>query len=556
MDELERQIVAWVDAETEGVDPVTPAEAMGPRAAAGRPRHAVRRIDRGPSAIGIFAVAAAILVVIGAVALVRDQGPKEIVRSNDPTPAPTTTVPDGWRVITVGDLGWRVAAPRSWGSYGWSGGCTGSTGVVITNSPSPVAAAPPAEACRTAWDPEALRLPDMVGLAIVSGIDGEGTATTSQRIDQRQRLPITFRALAPQGDRRPGYAARSGSDVVDHRGTGAYVEAWIGEEAAPSDIAILRSMLTSITDGTDAPDASVATTAQRTDEVRTAGDGPTTRGGEVAPASGSPRMTTFIACMSDAGYHPYLADPPAGTVDGEVAATLTWPYGEQDRASYGSDHDRCNRVASESQRRRSGSTLVWPLRAGASQTLAEAKRDGVVPALAEFPLDARAVPTEWFDAPEGTWAITKMPERPDGSDCTVGEPDGVWGTERICSVEYGEVVLVDEAGRLLRAYPMPGEVPTWIYPTKDAVYAGRVGDGALPESTIVRVDRGTLEAEVLVFPTGGGLLGVDLPGWSAAPSSADIGRLVVVGDDSAGPLVASTIGMTSVDLEAVEDLFA
>jgi hypothetical protein len=131
-----------------------------------------------------------------------------------------------------------------------------------------------------------------------------------------------------------------------------------------------------------------------------------------------------------------------------------------------------------------------------------------------------------------------------------------WGTGRICSVEYGEVVLVDEAGRLLRAYPMPGEVPTWIYPTKDAVYAGRVGDGALPESTIVRIDRRTLEAEVLVFPAEGGLLGVDLPGWSTAPSSADIAQLVVVGDDSAGPLVASRIGMTSVDLDAVEELFA
>ena len=217
---------------------------------------------------------------------------------------------------------------------------------------------------------------------------------------------------------------------------------------------------------------------------------------------------------------------------------------------------RTSHAASESQRRRSGSTLVWPLRAGASQTPTEAERDGVVPALAEFPLDARAVPTEWFDAPEGTWAITEMPDRPDGSDCTLGDPDGAWGTERICSVEYGEVVLVDEAGRLLRAYPMPGEVPTWIYPTKDAVYAGRVGDGALPESTIARIDRRTLDAQVLVFPTEGGLLGVDLPGWSVAPSSADLSRLVVAGDDSAGPLVSSTIGMTSVDLDAVQELFA
>lgn len=543
MDELERQIVAWVDAETEGVDPVTPAEAMG----AMRPTATMSPQGRPRGALAV-AAAAAVAVLLGGLVVVaarRDRG-AESVRLR-PLATTTTTLPTAplpgadWTRFRQPTFDWTLDRPIRTGLQSWSERCPiQDSGSFITfGTPDPIRFADTSSSCVSTPSAADLRRPGIVVLSISHFVGSPygpaDLADTSQ--------PIELEDLLPVPDDPPGGPTQHALQVVIDGDPRYSVQVWVGPEAEPADLADLERMLSTMRWPEEAREADGA-------------GGPTTRGGEVAPASGSSRMTTFIACMSDAGYHPYLADPPAGTVDGEVAATLTWPDGEQDRASYGSDHDRCNRVASQSQRRRSGSTLVWPLRAGASQTPAEAKRDGVVPALAEFPLDARAVPTEWFDAPEGTWAITKMPQRPDGSDCTVGEPDGAWGTEQICSVEYGEVVLVDEAGRLLRAYPMPGEVPTWIYPTKDAVYAGRVGDGALPESAIARIDRGTLEAEVLVFPTEGGLLGVDLPGWSAAPSSADIGRLVVVGDDSAGPLVASTIGMTSVDLDAVEELFA
>ena len=53
-----------------------------------------------------------------------------------------------------------------------------------------------------------------------------------------------------------------------------------------------------------------------------------------------------------------------------------------------------------------------------------------------------------------------------------------------------------------------------------------------------------------------GLLGIDLPNRSLAPSTADITGLVVTGSDAAGALVSSTIDMTSIDLPAIEDLFA
>lgn len=180
----------------------------------------------------------------------------------------------------------------------------------------------------------------------------------------------------------------------------------------------------------------------------------------------------------------------------------------------------------------------------------------MIPELAALPLRSRAAATQFFDAAEGTWAITAVPNVEPGTDCTLGDPDGTYGTERICTAEYGEVLLVDPAGSVLRAYPMPGAVPTWLHATDEAVYAGRVGDGGLPESTIVRIDRQTLEAQVRVFPTEDGVLGIDWAEWSVAPAGVPIEDFVVTGDDSAGELVASTIGITSIDRPAIEELFA
>lgn len=143
----------------------------------------------------------------------------------------------------------------------------------------------------------------------------------------------------------------------------------------------------------------------------------------------------------------------------------------------------------------------------------------------------------------------------------MGDPDGVWGEDFVCSSEYGEVLLVDDEGAIVRSYPMPGATPTWITATRDAVYAGRTGDGGLPDSTIVRIDRATLEAEVLVFPAEAGTLGVTFPNWSLAADPAVIGELVRVSgpDDAIDPdrtLTTSWVGITSIDLPAIEELFA
>ncbi len=531
MDDLERQIVAWVDAETEGIDPVTPEDVWDRTGPAPAPAPGSVTPPRRRAAL----VAAAILLV--ALGLAAAQ---LVTRRGHDQPAGPVAAED-WRRLVEPDRGWTLRHPVSWAAERWDTPCHSYASTIVTNQPEPPERiAQDGANCGRIWNPSDLDRPGFVGIEILhTAFRGGPLRSTAPLVDTR--LPLRLEDLPVNAPDDP-WTDVEGQTVIHDGDAGTFVQVWIAPDANPDDVRALGEVVASFAwAGTDGETPEGEATAQ---------------GGDAAPATGSSRMTTFIACMADAGFHPYLADPPFGMIDGEVGARLTWPAGEQDRTGYDASYDTCNGAASASQRRRSGSTLVWPVRAGPSQTPAEAERDGVVPELATYPLADRAVPTRWFDTPEGTWAITTMPERPGGTDCTVGDAEGAYGTEYICSAEYGEVLLVDEQGAVLRSYPMPGEIPTWILPTKDAIYAGRVGDGSLPESTIARIDRHTLEAEVLVFPPANGILAVDLDGWSVAPAGADISKLVVVGNDSAGPLVNSTIGITSVDLAAIEELFA
>jgi hypothetical protein len=141
---------------------------------------------------------------------------------------------------------------------------------------------------------------------------------------------------------------------------------------------------------------------------------------------------------------------------------------------------------------------------GPSQSRAEAERDGVVPELAALPLDVRAeellagVPggegEQWVLARPGAEAAGLA-----GDDCTLGDDAGVANVDRICVAEYGEVLRLGEDGTVARAYPMPGLVPTWLHVADRYVYAGREGDGGLPASSLVRIDRASGEATILVL---------------------------------------------------------
>jgi len=59
------------------------------------------------------------------------------------------------------------------------------------------------------------------------------------------------------------------------------------------------------------------------------------------------------------------------------------------------------------------------------------------------------------------------------------------------TAEYGELLLLNPTrARILRAYPFAGAPPHWLLVTDHAVYCGRAGDGALPDSMVARVARG------------------------------------------------------------------
>lgn len=151
---------------------------------------------------------------------------------------------------------------------------------------------------------------------------------------------------------------------------------------------------------------------------------------------------------------------------------------------------------------------------GPSQPRDEAARDGVLPAVAALTFDQRvevrdpsagAAPTR-VETDQGVWVVSHMPV--DTTDlsggCGLGatdDPDAVYRRDTICTVEYGEVLLLDhDEQRILRAFPLPGFPPQRLTVTDDAVWCGKVGDGGLPDSMLCRIDRQTYDWQVRVFP--------------------------------------------------------
>jgi hypothetical protein len=139
-----------------------------------------------------------------------------------------------------------------------------------------------------------------------------------------------------------------------------------------------------------------------------------------------------------------------------------------------------------------------------SQSETDARRDGVLPELAELPIERRVRVEAQVEAPEGLWVLS----RPSGEllgqwvgSCVPTDPQCIYGRDFIALSEYGEVLLMDPTGRqILRAYPLPGLPPQTLVITDDAVYCGRQGDGGLPDSMLCRIDRETGEWMVRVFP--------------------------------------------------------
>jgi hypothetical protein len=193
-----------------------------------------------------------------------------------------------------------------------------------------------------------------------------------------------------------------------------------------------------------------------------------------------------------------------------------------------------------------------------SQSPDDARRDHVIPALAALPAANRSRWQAVIHSAEGTWVLSRPAvAMSEANGCALGDRAGVYGVDWICTSEYGEVLLLDDADRIVRAYPMPGVPPKWFEVTDNAVYAGAVGDGALPNSTVVRIDKKTMTAQVIVFPNPDGGRTPPLPGWRTATSKSSLSTLVEVG--AAQPprtAVHSAIGPVGVDLEGIASLFA
>jgi hypothetical protein len=187
----------------------------------------------------------------------------------------------------------------------------------------------------------------------------------------------------------------------------------------------------------------------------------------------------------------------------------------------------------------------------------------VVLALAEFPFSDRVEPLVEVAAEEGTWILarpTEVVERAAESEgCLVGDSDAVETEEVICVAEYGEVLLVDGAGHIVRAYPMPDAVPTWIAVVPGVVYAGRIGDGAWPDSAVVRIDRRTLEAQMLAIQSSAepGLVRRWPDTWNVATAEqAQLYRQVVrLNQDGTGVEAVSWTGPVVMDPEGIDRLF-
>lgn len=147
----------------------------------------------------------------------------------------------------------------------------------------------------------------------------------------------------------------------------------------------------------------------------------------------------------------------------------------------------------------------------ASQSEADAARDGVIPILAWLSVSKRVKPIDpLYDGistriatPEGIWLIS----RPDiigltNSDIScLNRKVSPTNPYQVCN-GYSEILLMTpDLTRILRAYPIPFLPAQWLYLTADGVYCGRQGDGALPDSMACRIDRKTMTLTARVFPS-------------------------------------------------------
>ena len=171
----------------------------------------------------------------------------------------------------------------------------------------------------------------------------------------------------------------------------------------------------------------------------------------------------------------------------------------------------------------------------ASQSAADAKRDGVVPEVAALSYRDRVDASSRVRVDDETWVVSRPTRRGQVRIGCEGEREGDYGIDWVCGTEYGELLKVD-GKRIVHAYPFPSLPPQHIAITDEAVFCGRQGDGGLPDSMVCRVDLGTLERIVRIFPSeiDSGWVDTDREppdGWTVDDEQLEIRKLVM---DDAG----------------------
>ncbi len=115
-----------------------------------------------------------------------------------------------------------------------------------------------------------------------------------------------------------------------------------------------------------------------------------------------------------------------------------------------------------------GTTITLSVGVAPSQSAADAARDQILPELARLPTSARIRQVKELFGPTrletavGTWVISQPNvDLIDGitDGCTLGDPGGIEGLDRICIHEYAEILLLDTKAQIVRAYPFPGLGP-------------------------------------------------------------------------------------------------
>lgn len=508
MVELEQQIAAWVDDQLVDVVPVTADEVV-----------AARSPSRGRRLLAIAAVVLAIATVTAVVTTGGDDAP---------------VVTDGggdWVTSELPGIGWDIDHPRGWTTEWWtiSDCATNEAGAIITNRPL----AGREDRCGRTFDRDELEQPGFVGLRVTRR--GPDVIRAEGAVPSDDVLPLALDDDAgadagPGSGLRPGVdAAQSRSVQVTYGGDAGYtVTGWLGAGATASQVATLRRMVASIW----WPDAGL--------ERLATGPFPATNG--LVPAS-------IAECARAAGIRTTVIITDPDPTSGEPRAQLAWPDESFQDRTLRRTRQRCAQEASDAADRVFDPQQFqsWRGSTAPSQTAAEAERDGVSADLADMALSDRSFPSIAVHAAEGTWAVSSVPNV---TPCLGG------GCET-----YAELLLVDDDQRLRLAVPMGGFAPTWMALTTEFLFAGQDADEVRGDTAIVRVDRETLEVEVVAFdpPRGLPVVGVPLSmrisdGWRASP--ADPSPLVTKGTAGDGMLATSGSGSPQrVDLAAIAAAF-